>query len=82
MNEGIYNQILSAYNSNQKSLSVLIDPDVYNNEDRLSQFLKDIEGKMVNYILVGGSLIKEPDVNPCIEFLSSRKFQNSRHLSG
>lgn len=72
MIEGIYNQVLRSYNSNQKSLSVLIDPDVYNNEARLSQFLKVIEGNLVNYIFVGGSLIKEPDVNPCIDFLKSR----------
>ena len=71
MNEGIYNQLLRSYNSNQKSLSVLIDPDVYNNESRLSHFLKAIEGNEVNFILVGGSLIKEPDLNPCIEFLKS-----------
>ena len=72
MNEGIYHQLLRSYNSNQKSLSVLIDPDVYNNEARLSHFLKAIEGNAVNHILVGGSLIREPDINPCIEFLKSR----------
>jgi putative glycerol-1-phosphate prenyltransferase len=72
MNEGIYNQVLKAYNSNQKSLSVLIDPEVYNTEARLSQFLKIINSNQVNYIFVGGSLIKEADVNPCIRFLRSR----------
>lgn len=72
MNEGIYNQLLRSYKSNQKSLSVLIDPDVYNNETRLSQFLKIINGNHVNFIFVGGSLIKAPDVNPCIQILKSR----------
>ncbi len=72
MNEGIYDQLLRSYSSNQKSLSILIDPDVYSNEDRLSQFLKIIDGNHVNYIFVGGSLMKEPDINPCIQFLKSR----------
>ena len=72
MNEGIYDQLLRSYASNQKSLSVLIDPEVYNNEDRLSQFLKILDGNHVNYIFVGGSLMKEPDIDPCIKFLKSR----------
>lgn len=72
MNEGVYNQLLSDYKSNQKSLSVLIDPDAYNTDARLSHFLKVIDDNPVDYIFVGGSLIKEPDINPCIQFLKSR----------
>ncbi len=72
MNEGIYNHLLKSYASNQKSLSVLIDPEIYNNESRLSQFLKILEGNHVNYIFIGGSLIKNPDINPCIKYLKLR----------
>jgi putative glycerol-1-phosphate prenyltransferase len=72
MNEGIYSQLLKSFASNQKSLSVLIDPEVYNSERMLSQFLKILEGNHVNYIFIGGSLIKNPDINPCIQYLKSR----------
>ena len=72
MNEGIYNQLLKSYASNQKSLSVLIDPEVYNSERKLSQFLKILEGNQINYIFIGGSLIKDPDINPSIKYLKAR----------
>lgn len=72
MNEGIYNQLLKSCASNQKSLSVLIDPEVYNSERKLSQFLKILEGNHINYIFIGGSLIKDPDINPSIKYLKSR----------
>jgi len=72
MNEGVYNHILRSYKSNQKSLSVLIDPEVHSNEDKLSHFLKVLEGNQIDYIFIGGSLIKNPDINPCIKYLKSR----------
>lgn len=72
MNEGVYNHLLGSYKSNQKSLSVLIDPEYYSDENKLSQFLKVLGGNQIDYLFVGGSLIKNPDVNPCIKYLKSR----------
>ncbi len=72
MNEGIYNHLLRSYKSNQKSLSVLIDPEVHSNKNKLSQFLKVLGSNQIDYIFIGGSLIKNPDINPLIKFLKSR----------
>ena len=72
MNEGVCNHLLRSYKSNQKSLSVLIDPEVHSNDNKLSQFLKVLEGNQIDYIFIGGSLIKNPDINPCIKYLKSR----------
>lgn len=69
MTGGIYHKLLNTYTSNQKSLSVLVDPDVYNSETKLTRLLTNLEDCQVDYFLIGGSLLKNPDISQTIEFL-------------
>ena len=72
MIEGVYSHLLRLYESNQKSLSVLIDPEIYNSEAKLNTLVTYLEASNVDHIFIGGSLLKDPDINPCVEFLKHR----------
>jgi putative glycerol-1-phosphate prenyltransferase len=69
MIEGIYNKLIKAHSSNQKSLSVLIDPDVYDSHSKILRFLKVIEGCKIDYFFIGGSLLKNPDISELVHCL-------------
>ncbi len=67
MNSKIYTELVKKKEGNQKSLAVLIDPD----ENKNPQIIEDIVHKAlkarIDYFLVGGSLLLDPDVAPVIK---------------
>jgi len=69
MTEGIYKKFIQLYTSNQKSLAVSVDPDVYNSEVKLKQLLNRLEDYKVDYFFIGGSLLKNPDISELVQFL-------------
>jgi putative glycerol-1-phosphate prenyltransferase len=69
MTGGIYNKLLNTHSLNQKSLSLLIDPDVYDNKEKLTDLLSKIEECQVDYFFIGGSILKNPDISGTVEFL-------------
>jgi len=76
MTEAIYNTILNTHSSNQKSLSLLIDPDVYDDNGKITGLLTKIEDCQVDYLFIGGSILKNPDISLTVEFLK----QNTKYL--
>jgi putative glycerol-1-phosphate prenyltransferase len=66
---GIHDKLTHSYTSNQKSLAVLVDPDVYNTESKISRLLSSMEDCSIDYLFIGGSLLKEPDITFTIEYL-------------
>jgi len=71
MNYSILNNILRATNAKEKLVSVLIDPD-NRNYGQLETLLNICNEKGVNYLLVGGSLLSEGNINDTIEFLRTK----------
>jgi putative glycerol-1-phosphate prenyltransferase len=71
MTEGIYQQLIKAHTSNQKSLAVLIDPDVYDNDVKINQLLKTLSDCKIDYFFIGGSLLKNPDISKHVQFIKS-----------
>jgi len=69
MADRIYQKLLDAYASNQKLLSILLDPDVYNTEAKLSLLISYLEDCHIDYFFIGGSLLKDSDIGFVIEFL-------------
>jgi putative glycerol-1-phosphate prenyltransferase len=67
MTEGIYNRLIHTHTTNQKSLAVLIDPDVYSNDVKLNQLIMQLEDCKVDYFFIGGSLLKNPDISGLIK---------------
>ena len=67
----IYHKLLDACSSNQKSLSVLVDPDVYDSESRLSLLVESLEDCHIDYFFIGGSLLRDPDTGFVVDFLKS-----------
>lgn len=67
----IYNKLFGSYQSNRKSLSVLVDPDVYGTEEKLNFLLQNVDDCQVDFLLVGGSLLRNPDITFVLEFLKS-----------
>lgn len=68
----IYHKLLETYSSNQKSLAVLVDPDVFDTETKLSLFIGSMAECPIDYFFIGGSLLKNPDIGFVIEFLKQR----------
>lgn len=71
MDEKIYHNLLKNYLSNQKSLSVLIDPEVYDSEQKLSVLLEDLDDCHVDYFFIGGSLLTNPDISTLLKYLKT-----------
>ena len=66
MTRKILNSFLEKYNSNQKSLIVLIDPDEYNNEKKFNDLISLTNSCSIDFFFVGGSLLKNPDISNMI----------------
>ena len=71
MAEGIYHRIIKAHTSNQKSLAVLIDPDVYGDDAKILKLLSTLEDCKIDFFFIGGSLLKNPDISKLIQCLKS-----------
>ena len=56
---------------NQKSLSILIDPDKIKNEESLSKVLHICRANKVDYILIGGSLLVSDTLNETVSFIKN-----------
>lgn len=67
----IYDRFTAAYTYQKKCLALLIDPDNINEGDLLN--LKSwIDQCHIDFIFVGGSLIKKDNLDHCLEFLKEK----------
>lgn len=69
MTEGIYHKLTQAHIANQKSLAVLIDPDVYDNDVKINQLLKTLSDCKIDYFFIGGSLLRNPDISDLVRYI-------------
>jgi len=72
MSKKILNRFLDKYNSNQKSLIVLIDPDEYNNERNLNKLISLANSCAIDFFFVGGSLLRNPDISKIVESIKEQ----------
>ena len=71
MNKGILDIILKAFSTNKKLVSVLIDPD-NRNFGQLGKLLSLCNQKAIDFILVGGSLLSEGNIEETILFIKEK----------
>ncbi len=71
MYKGISGNILKALCDKRKLISVLIDPD-YRNFGQLGKLLTLCNQKSVDFLLVGGSLLSEGNIEETILFIKER----------
>jgi putative glycerol-1-phosphate prenyltransferase len=69
MPERILKIIHHAHTLNQKSLAVLVDPDVYNREGKIKRLLEQMEACHIDYFFIGGSLLNNPDISELVKYL-------------
>ena len=67
----ILKSLVDKRKKNQKSLSVLIDPDKIENEASLKALIKICKNIDVDYIFVGGSLIVNDTLNETVSFIKN-----------
>lgn len=72
MSHKILSRFLEKYNSNQKSLIVLIDPDEYNNEKKLGNLISLANDCAIDFFFVGGSLLKDPDISEMVKSIKEQ----------
>ena len=65
----IYNEILERKSKGKKSLCILIDPDKALSRHELGRTINNCIESAVDFILVGGSLITDGDLQDCIQFI-------------
>jgi putative glycerol-1-phosphate prenyltransferase len=66
MKRDIYLELLKKREINQKSIAVLIDPDENKDPRKIEKIIHMAVKARVDYFLVGGSLLTDPDVAPVI----------------
>ncbi len=71
MNKGITSNILNVFNNKKKLFSVLIDPD-NRNFGQLAKLLFLCNQKAVDFLLVGGSLLSEGNMDETILFIKEK----------
>ena len=64
----IYQKLAEAASKKEKQLAVLIDPDK-TDESLLPNLISAINKFSVNYIFVGGSLLTQNFLEPCIDII-------------
>lgn len=64
----IYDSFYAAHRQNKKCLALLIDPDNID-QKHLSELAKWVRRCSIDYIFVGGSLLKEDNLDYCLDFL-------------
>lgn len=74
MNHNIYSDLLKKKEVNHKSVAFLIDPDGYGESRKIEYIIQEADKARVDFFLVGGSLLMDPDVSPVIKNI--RKFTN------
>ena len=67
----ILKSLVNKRKNNQKSLSVLIDPDKIENEASLKALIIICKNIDVDYIFVGGSLIVNDTLNETVSFVKN-----------
>ncbi len=72
MSHKILSRFLEKYNSNQKSLIVLIDPDEYNNKKKLRNLISLANNCGIDFFFVGGSLLKDPDISEMVKSIKEQ----------
>ncbi|MFM9944547.1 MAG: geranylgeranylglyceryl/heptaprenylglyceryl phosphate synthase [Bacteroidia bacterium] len=71
MNKGILNEIQKAFETNKKLVSVLIDPDT-RNFGQLGKLLTLCNQKPIDFLLIGGSLLSEGNIEDTISFVKEK----------
>lgn len=69
----IYDSFYAAHRQRRKCLALLIDPDNID-QGHLDELKKWVGGCNIDYIFVGGSLLKEDNLDYCLEYIK-RNFQ-------
>lgn len=71
MNKGIEEDILNTFKNTKRMVSVLIDPD-NRNFGQLAELLTLCNLKAIDFLLVGGSLLSEGNIDETISFIKER----------
>lgn len=71
MNKGIEEDILNTFKNTKRMVSVLIDPD-NRNFGQLAELLTLCNQKAIDFLLVGGSLLSEGNIDDTISFIKER----------
>lgn len=71
MNKGMEGDILKTFNNTKRLISVLIDPD-NRNFGQLAELLTLCNQKAIDFLLVGGSLLSEGNIDDTISFIKER----------
>ncbi len=68
----ILTSLVAKKNNNQKSLSVLIDPDKINSEISLNKLLITCEKFRIDFLFVGGSLLVKDSLRETVRFIKEK----------